>query len=71
MRSRLLHLSARPAPLGDFGLLHVASVEDIDSCIDRLQLAIRELAFVPDDEERVDRLLGYLLVASIRARQLS
>lgn len=59
-----------PVPLADLGLLRVDSVEDIDACIARIQMLMHASPLMGHDEERVDRLLSFLLVASIRARQV-
>ena len=64
-------LSESPVPLEELGVLHVGSVADIDTCIDRLQEAIQSSPLIGHDEDRVDRLLSFLLVAAVRARQLS
>ncbi len=63
-------LRASPVPLKELGLIRVETLEDIEIWIQRIQDAIRDTALIGHDEDRVDRLLGYLLVASIRAKQL-
>lgn len=60
-----------PVPLENLGLLHVETVEDIDRCIERIQRAAASSPLIGYDEDRVERLLSYLLIASIRARQLA
>lgn len=64
-------LAAAPVPIEKLATLRVERVEDIDGCIERLQAAMRESPLFGHDEDRCQRLLCYLLVASIRARQLS
>ena len=64
-------LSRRPPPLTELASMRVSSIEDIDTWIERIQAKLGSLALLGDDEDRVDRLLSYLLVASLRARQLS
>lgn len=64
-------LHEAPVPIRDLGTLRIECVEDIERCIDRLQAAMRESPLIGHDEDRADRILSYLLVASIRARQLA
>ena len=51
------------------GVVH--SLDDIDHCVARVQDALRTRALLGHDEEALDRLLGYLMVASVRGRQLA
>ena len=51
------------------GVVH--TIDDIDHCVERVQSALRSRALLGRDEEALDRLLGYLMVASVRGRQLA
>jgi hypothetical protein len=49
----------------------IASLEDLERCIGEVRVALDTLPMTDRDEERVHRLLGYLMLASLRAQQLS
>ena len=51
------------------GVVH--TIDDIDHCVQSVQAALRTRSLLGRDEEALDRLLGYLMVASVRGRQLS
>ena len=51
------------------GVVH--TIDDIDHCVARVQDALKTRALLGHDEEALDRLLGYLMVASVRGRQLA
>ena len=51
------------------GVVH--TIDDIDQCVERVQVALKTRALLGRDEEALDRLLGYLMVASVRGRQLA
>ena len=51
------------------GVVH--TIDDIDHCVARVQDALKTRALLGHDEEALDRLLGYLMVASMRGRQLA
>ena len=65
------HMREAPVPIPTLGTLRVSTLEDIDRCIDRLQDALKDSPLIGHDEDRAHTLLGYLLVASVRARQLT
>jgi hypothetical protein len=48
-----------------------ASRDDLEALIAHVRTALDTLAMTDRDEERVHRLLGYLMLASFRAEQLS
>ena len=57
--------------VGLAGRTSMGSVEDLEHCIGQVRAALDTLPMTDRDEERVHRLLGYLMLASVRARQLS
>ena len=71
--SRLIEqkLRTEPPPMVELAGMKIESVADIESWIDRVNAAIENTPLIGyDEEERAHRLLSYLLIASIRARQL-
>lgn len=51
--------------------LRVHTLEDLDRCIDRVRSQLATRAMLDADEARLSRTFSYLLIAWIRARQLS
>ncbi len=51
--------------------LKVHTLEDLDSCIDRVRMQLATRALLQADEERLSRTFSYLLIAAIRARQFA
>ncbi len=51
--------------------LKVHTLQDLDACIDRVRNQLATHAMLDADEERLSRTFSYLLIAAIRARQLS
>ncbi|HYC36450.1 MAG TPA: hypothetical protein VEC19_08505 [Usitatibacter sp.] len=65
-------LRTEPLPLMELAGMRIESLDDIESWIDRIGRAIASAPLIGSiEEERAHRLLSYLLIASIRARQLS
>jgi hypothetical protein len=50
---------------------HLRSREDLEECIDQVRVALDTVPMTDRDEEQVHRVLGYLMLASMRAEQLS
>lgn len=64
-------LSRAPLPLPEVGPLHLETLEDIDTCIGKLEAAVRSYPLIGPEEDRVQGLLCYLQVAAIRAGQIN
>ena len=63
-------LRTEPLPLMELAGMRIDSIADIETWIDRLNAAIKGAPLIGSiEEERAHRLLSYLLIASIRAKQ--
>lgn len=51
--------------------LRLRSRQDLEECIDQVRIALDTVPMTDRDEEQVHRMLGYLMLASMRAEQLS
>ena len=63
-------LRTEPLPLMEMASMRIDSVADIETWIEKIGKAIDSTPLIGSiEEERAHRLLSYLLIASIRARQ--
>jgi hypothetical protein len=51
--------------------MDLRSREDLEHCIGQVRVALDTVPMTDREEERVHRVLGYLMLASMRAEQLS